>query len=75
MSVYFKSMIKFLFVVMCSGSISLFSMDINYTASWRAHQNRIDFVLVANASQQWLSIGFTDEQFMVCVITNQSCNL
>ena len=60
---------------MCSGSVSFFSMGINYTASWRALQNRIDFVLAANASQQWLSIGFTDEQFMVCVIINQSCNL
>ena len=60
---------KLNFTVMCSGNASYFSMDIIYTASWSAQEDRVDFVLAANSSQQWLSIGFTDKQMMVSVFT------
>ena len=43
-------------------------MDVNYTASWRARDDRVEFVLVASTSRQWLSIGFTDEQMMVGIV-------
>jgi len=56
------------FTVMCSGSVHFFSMDFNYMASWRARENRIEAMLVANISQQWLSIGFTDKNMMVSLV-------
>ena len=40
-------------------------MDVNYTASWRVREDRVDFTLSANISQQWLSVGFTDKRMMV----------
>ena len=61
-STYF---VKLTFVVMCSGSASFFSMNVNYIASWRARDDEVEFILVANSSRQWLSIGFTDKQRMV----------
>ena len=60
-------MLSLFFAVLCSGSASFFAMDVNYTASWRAREDRVDFVLVANTSQRWLAIGFTDKQMMVYI--------
>ena len=60
-------MLSLHFAALCSGSANFSSMDIFYTASWRAQEDRVDFVLVANVSKQWLAIGFTDKQMMVCI--------
>ena len=61
-------MLSLHFAALCSGSVSFFSMDVFYTASWRAREDRVDFVLAANTSKQWLAIGFTDKQMMVYLL-------
>lgn len=60
--------VKFTFIVMCSGSANFFPMGVNYTASWRARDDKVEFTLVANSSRQWLAIGFTDKQRMVGIV-------
>ena len=74
---YSNLCVKFVFAVLCSGSASYFSRDVSYTASWRAREDRVEFVLAANTSQQWLAIGFTDKQMMVGIVIQcyiHSCN-
>ena len=65
--------IRLICTVMCSGSFSNL-LDVNYTASWRARGDRIDFVLTANTSQKWLGIGFTDKQMTVGIVIQLHCN-
>ena len=59
--------VKFICTVTCSGGVNNL-LGVNYTASWRAREDRIDFVLTANTSQKWLAIGFTDKQMTVGIL-------
>ena len=40
-------------------------MGVFYTASWRARESIIEFIVTGNVSDEWLGIGFTDKQMMV----------
>jgi len=54
-----------IYLGLCSGYAEYFSMGVNYTASWRARGNNIEFIVTGNVSDVWLGIGFTDKQMMV----------